>query len=77
VRDWGSGLKITNPKLLIRLMHSTKPGHQGIGLVSVDRVVRLHGGSVSFESPAEGGAVVSLTLPTAKEPRGATTARKS
>jgi two-component system, NtrC family, sensor histidine kinase HydH len=63
VRDWGAGLKTTNPKLLIRLMHSTKPGHRGLGLVCVERIARLHQGTVTFDSPAEGGALVTLALP--------------
>ena len=29
VRDWGPGLRTTNPKLLFKLMHSTKPGTPG------------------------------------------------
>lgn len=65
VRDWGPGLRTINPKLLIRLLHSTKPGHRGLGLVTVDRIVRLHGGSISFESPGDGTAV-TLTLPNAR-----------
>jgi two-component system, NtrC family, sensor histidine kinase HydH len=65
VRDWGSGLKTTDPKLLIKLLHSTKPGHRGLGLVTVERVARLHGGDLRFESPGD-GAVVTLTLPAAK-----------
>jgi len=62
VRDWGPGLRTTNPKLLIRLLHSTKPGHRGLGLVTVERIARLHGGDLTFESPGD-GAVVTLTLP--------------
>jgi two-component system, NtrC family, sensor histidine kinase HydH len=63
VRDWGVGLKVTDPKLLIRLMHTTKPGGKGLGLVTVERIARLHHGSVRFEAPAEGGALVTLVLP--------------
>jgi len=66
VRDWGSGLKVTDPKLLIRLMHSTKPGHRGLGLVTAERIARLHRGALRFESPAEGGAAVTLVVPTPK-----------
>jgi signal transduction histidine kinase len=66
VRDWGTGLKVTDPKLLIRLMHSTKPGHRGLGLVTVERIARLHHGTIRFDSPPEGGALVTLILPTAK-----------
>ena len=65
VRDWGPGLRTTNPKLLIRLLHSTKPGHRGLGLVTVERIVRLHGGDVTFHSPGV-GTQVTLTLPEAK-----------
>jgi signal transduction histidine kinase len=65
VRDWGSGLEVTDPKLLIKLMHSSKTGHQGVGLVMVERIARLHHGTLAFEAPAEGGAVVTLALPSA------------
>ena len=54
VRDWGTGLKSTNPKVLIRLA--------GVGLLTVERVARLHGGRLSFASPGD-GAEVRLTLP--------------
>jgi two-component system sensor histidine kinase HydH len=66
VRDWGTGLKTTNPKLLIRLMHSTKPGHRGLGLVSVDRIARLHNATLAFESPPEGGTTVTFSFPNPK-----------
>jgi signal transduction histidine kinase len=54
VRDWGTGLKSTNPKVLIRL--------GGVGLLTAERVARLHGGGLSFASPGD-GAEVRLTLP--------------
>jgi signal transduction histidine kinase len=62
VRDFGAGLPTTNPKLLIRLLHSTKAGHRGLGLVTAERVARLHGGTLAFEALAD-GARVSLHLP--------------
>ena len=65
VRDHGPGLRTTNPKLLIRLLHSTKPGHRGLGLITVERVARLHGGALEFESLAD-GALVTLRLPAAR-----------
>jgi signal transduction histidine kinase len=64
VRDWGVGLRTANPKLLIRLLHSTKPGHRGLGLVTVERVARLHGGVLEFEALSD-GARVTLRLPAA------------
>jgi two-component system sensor histidine kinase CreC len=62
VRDRGEGLRTTNPKLLIRLGHSAKPGHRGYGLLIAERVARLHNGRLTFESTPE-GATVSLVLP--------------
>jgi len=68
VRDWGPGLRTTNPKLLFKLMHSTKPGHRGLGLVTVERIARLHRGELRFESPGD-GACVTLVLPAIPSPR--------
>ena len=65
VRDRGPGLRTTNPKLLIHLLHSTKPGHPGLGLVIVERVARLHAGTLEFESLRD-GARVRLRLPAAR-----------
>jgi signal transduction histidine kinase len=62
VRDWGPGLRTTNSKLLFKLLQSTKPGHRGLGLVTVERIARLHGGELRFESPGD-GALVTLALP--------------
>jgi signal transduction histidine kinase len=61
VRDWGPGLPTTDPKLLIRLLHSTKPGHPGLGLVTVERIARLHGGAVRFACPGD-GTIATLTV---------------
>lgn len=62
VRDYGAGLRSTNPKIVIRLRTTTKPGHQGVGLVSAERVARLHGGTLTFEAPGR-GARVRLLVP--------------
>jgi signal transduction histidine kinase len=64
VRDWGVGLPTTNPKLLVRLLHSTKPGHRGLGLITAERVARLHGATLAFESLGD-GARVTLRFPAA------------
>jgi signal transduction histidine kinase len=64
VRDRGPGLRSTNPRLVIRLGQSSKPGHRGTGLVIVERIARLHGGSVAFASSAA-GATICLRLPAA------------
>jgi signal transduction histidine kinase len=64
VRDYGPGLRSTSPKVLIRLRTTAKAGHQGIGLMVVERVARLHGGGLTFDAAAP-GARVTLRLPSA------------
>src|SRR5262245_1200220 len=61
VRDWGAGLRITNPRTLIRL--GFRSGDRArVGLVTTERVARLHGGRLEFASPADGGTEVRLIL---------------
>jgi signal transduction histidine kinase len=40
-----------------RLLYSTKPGHRGLGIATVERVARLHGGSLTLEGLADGTRV--------------------
>ena len=63
VRDSGPGFALKNPAAVVRLMAGAKAGHTGIGLLVAQRVARLHGGSLRFET-ANGG-VVRLVLPVA------------
>lgn len=65
VRDWGPGLPSANPRVLIRLLASTKAGHQGVGLITAARIAELHGGALAFEAAGD-GARVRLTLPEAR-----------
>jgi signal transduction histidine kinase len=62
VRDRGDGLRTTDPRLLIRPWRSVKPGHRGLGLVTAERIARLHGGALSFNALPD-GALVTLSLP--------------
>ncbi len=54
---------------------SRESGGSGLGLAIVAAVAQVHGGACSAESPAEGGLVVTVTLPVAPaapiEPRTA------
>lgn len=63
VRDWGTGMR--NPRVAIRLAASQKPGRAGIGLVTVERIARLHGGTLALSTPPDGGFEARLTLPSA------------
>jgi signal transduction histidine kinase len=64
VRDWGPGLRTANSRALIRLTISPVTGRPAIGLLTVERVARLHGGALNLGAAASGGAEAVLTLPT-------------
>jgi signal transduction histidine kinase len=64
VRDEGPGLRTTNSRALIRLAISAA-GRPSVGLLTVERVARLHGGALDLGAARGGGAEAVLTLPTA------------
>jgi signal transduction histidine kinase len=56
------------PEVLPRVFEiffSTKPGATGIGLALCQRIIEEHGGAITLESAAEGGATVTVELPPA------------
>jgi signal transduction histidine kinase len=63
VRDWGPGFRTTNARALIRLAISPVTGKPAVGLLTTERIARLHHGTLEFRNPAEGGAEVTLVLP--------------
>ena len=65
VRDWGPGLPSADPKVVIRPFHSTKRGHRGLGLVTVERIARLHNGALRLTALSD-GALVTLALPSGR-----------
>jgi len=62
IRDAGAGFKTRNPTAVVRLMATTKGGHVGIGLIVAQRIARLHGGTLAFETAPDSGGVVRLTV---------------
>lgn len=58
IRDHGPGLN--SAPLLGR---SSKPDGSGLGIAIARRIVGRHGGSLRYESPADGGTNVSVLLP--------------
>lgn len=62
VHDVGDGFRAQNPNAVVRLMASTKGGHVGIGLLVAQRVARLHGGALTFQTAPDGGGVVRFVL---------------
>jgi two-component system, sporulation sensor kinase E len=61
--DSGSGIRQEDLVLLFQPYHTTKPGGHGLGLMIVQRIMRMHGGQVGVESRAGKGTVVTLQFP--------------
>jgi signal transduction histidine kinase len=73
VRDYGPGVpenELTNifrPFYRVSDARDQQSGGVGLGLAITDRVVRLHGGSVSAANAAGGGLEVQIRIPVAAD----------
>ena len=65
VRDDGGGIAPEHAARLFQPYFTTKKHGTGLGLFVTRQLVADHGGTVDFESPAEGGAVFRVRLPLA------------
>jgi signal transduction histidine kinase len=63
VTDTGSGIPPDILKRLFTPFVSSKPSGTGLGLCISKRIVESHGGRITAQNRAEGGAVVTLILP--------------
>ncbi len=63
VEDEGPGVEPDIRDRIFDLFFSTKPQGTGIGLATVKRISRLHGGDVEITPSANGGARFAITLP--------------
>jgi PAS domain S-box-containing protein len=61
--DSGSGIRQEDLVRLFQPYHTTKPGGHGLGLMIVQRIMRMHGGHVGVESREGKGTVVTLQFP--------------
>lgn len=79
VSDSGRGFDAEATEQALMAFFTTKPGHQGLGLNIVERVVKDHGGQIHLDPAAVpvknsaceaalGGARVTLVLPQARAP---------
>lgn len=63
VEDTGPGVSDEIAGQLFRPFVTTKPGGMGIGLSISKRIVESHGGTISVQPNAAGGAMFAVTLP--------------
>jgi two-component system, sporulation sensor kinase E len=61
--DSGSGIRQEDLVRLFQPYHTTKPGGHGLGLMIVQRIMKMHGGQVGVESREGLGTVVTLQFP--------------
>ncbi|HTK56251.1 MAG TPA: PAS domain S-box protein [Gemmatimonadales bacterium] len=65
VEDEGSGFRVDDLPHVFEPFYSRRRGGTGLGLSIVERLVGQHGGLVTAENRAEGGARVTILLPLA------------
>ncbi|MFQ5501372.1 MAG: PAS domain-containing sensor histidine kinase [Phycisphaerae bacterium] len=73
VADRGPGIPNAVRDRIFDLFFTTRPEGTGIGLATVKRIARLHGGDVVLTSPDKGGARFEVTFPIAKSGRNGKT----
>lgn len=65
IRDSGPGLTPEEQRRIFEPFFTTKVKGTGLGMAIVQRIVQLHGGTISAHSP--GGAQIKITLPLAAQ----------
>jgi len=71
VEDNGAGIPEEIRGRIFELFFSTRKGGSGLGLAIAERVVRAHGGELSFESELDRGSLFRVALPLAVAQPGA------
>jgi two-component system sensor histidine kinase CpxA len=76
VKDHGPGVpdaalrSIFRPFYRLDLSRQRSTGGYGVGLAITERAVRLHGGAVTARNASEGGLIVEMRLPVARDSEG-------
>jgi two-component system, NtrC family, sensor histidine kinase HydH len=65
IQDSGPGVPPGERERIFEPFHTTRTRGTGLGLAIARRVVEQHGGSISVENAAVGGAIFSVVLPRA------------
>jgi signal transduction histidine kinase len=63
IRDTGPGIPADIRQQIFEPFFTTKARGGGLGLPIARRTAELHGGSLTLECPADGGTIVTMTLP--------------
>jgi signal transduction histidine kinase len=63
VQDSGPGMPARIRERAAEPFVTTKHRGRGLGLYLANRIMKMHGGTLSFASPSEGGTVVELRIP--------------
>jgi len=63
INDDGPGLPSDSTPALFLPFSSTRPGHAGLGLVLVQKLVMMHGGRIALTNRPEGGCSARVSLP--------------
>jgi signal transduction histidine kinase len=63
IRDHGPGIPADIRQKIFEPFFTTRSRNRGLGLPIAKRIVEQHGGSLTIDSPPDGGAVVTMTLP--------------
>lgn len=63
IRDTGPGIPADIHEQIFEPFFTTKARGGGLGLPIARRTAELHGGSLTLECPADGGTIVTMTLP--------------
>lgn len=67
IADQGAGFGADTLKKAFDPFYTTRPSGSGLGLAVCRKIVEGYGGTINVENGEEGGAVVTLALPLAKE----------
>ena len=71
VRDTGPGIPEPLREQVFEPFFTTKARGGGLGLPIARRTAELHGGTLTFACPSEGGTVMAMTLPLRPQPQPA------
>jgi PAS domain S-box-containing protein len=71
IRDTGPGIPAEIRDQIFEPFFTTKARGGGLGLPIARRTAELHGGAITLDAPADGGTIITVSLPIRPAPRDA------